>query len=187
MHTIMVLEQVKTMKSQAGVQVLRPGELRIHLQLWKCFGRLYFIVIVLNRNITVILDYNSFNAWKMPENLKNASKLQVFRLQTLRKVEGWDLGKEIASRMWIEGPYVERVVIVFDVQRSATTKVKKEEIQKREIEADLHLLQQVTEINDSNIKVSTFAYMKGMETYDLSFLRQADEVMEEHIAGYLFS
>ncbi|GJS38356.1 receptor protein kinase TMK1-like protein [Tanacetum coccineum] len=27
---------------------------------------------------TVILDYNSFNSWQIPENLKNASKLQVF-------------------------------------------------------------------------------------------------------------
>ncbi|GKE39353.1 hypothetical protein Tco_1462758 [Tanacetum coccineum] len=39
------------MKIQAGVQVSIQGELRRHLQLWKCFGRLYFIVIVLNRNI----------------------------------------------------------------------------------------------------------------------------------------
>ncbi|GJS07997.1 hypothetical protein Tco_0364793 [Tanacetum coccineum] len=44
-------EQVKTMKIQAGVQVSRPGELKRHLQLWKCFGRLYFVVIVLDRNI----------------------------------------------------------------------------------------------------------------------------------------
>ncbi|GJT51782.1 RNA-directed DNA polymerase, eukaryota, reverse transcriptase zinc-binding domain protein [Tanacetum coccineum] len=51
MHTTMVPEQVKTMKIQAGVQVSRPGELRRHLQLWKCFGRLYFVVIVLDRNI----------------------------------------------------------------------------------------------------------------------------------------
>ncbi|GJY45545.1 hypothetical protein Tco_0434608 [Tanacetum coccineum] len=47
----MVPEQVKTMKIQAGVQVSRQGELKRHLQLWKCFGRLYFIVIVLDRNI----------------------------------------------------------------------------------------------------------------------------------------
>ncbi|GJX43028.1 hypothetical protein Tco_0259704 [Tanacetum coccineum] len=39
------------MKIQAGVQVLRPGELRRHLQLWKRFRRLYFVVIVLDRNI----------------------------------------------------------------------------------------------------------------------------------------
>ncbi|GJU97899.1 retrovirus-related pol polyprotein from transposon TNT 1-94 [Tanacetum coccineum] len=51
MHTTMVPEQVKTMKIQAGVQVSRPGELRRHLQLWKCFGRLYFVVIILDRNI----------------------------------------------------------------------------------------------------------------------------------------
>ncbi|GJZ64444.1 hypothetical protein Tco_0620865 [Tanacetum coccineum] len=53
MHTTMVPEQVKTMKIQAGVQVSRQGELIRHLQLWKCFGRLYFIVIVLDRNIKV--------------------------------------------------------------------------------------------------------------------------------------
>ncbi|GJZ39080.1 hypothetical protein Tco_0585643 [Tanacetum coccineum] len=51
MHTTMVPEQVKTMKIQAGVQVSRPGELRRHLQLWKCFRRLYFVVIILDRNI----------------------------------------------------------------------------------------------------------------------------------------
>ncbi|GJZ69384.1 hypothetical protein Tco_0632934 [Tanacetum coccineum] len=39
MHTIMVPEQVKTMKIQAGVQVSRQGELKRHLELWKCFGR----------------------------------------------------------------------------------------------------------------------------------------------------
>ncbi|GJW63496.1 retrovirus-related pol polyprotein from transposon TNT 1-94 [Tanacetum coccineum] len=50
MHTTMVPEQVKTMKIQAGVQVSRPGELKRHLQLWKRFGRHYFIVIVLVRN-----------------------------------------------------------------------------------------------------------------------------------------
>ncbi|GJX36151.1 hypothetical protein Tco_0247708 [Tanacetum coccineum] len=53
MHTTMVPEQVKTMKIQAGVQVSRQAELRRHLQLWKCFGRLYFIVIVLDRNIVI--------------------------------------------------------------------------------------------------------------------------------------
>ncbi|GJZ92649.1 retrovirus-related pol polyprotein from transposon TNT 1-94 [Tanacetum coccineum] len=41
----------KPNKIQAGVQVSRPGEFRRHLQLWKCFGRLYFVVIVLDRNI----------------------------------------------------------------------------------------------------------------------------------------
>ncbi|GJX48763.1 hypothetical protein Tco_0273953 [Tanacetum coccineum] len=45
MHTKMVQEQVKTMKIQAGIQVLRRGELRRQLQLWKRFGRLYYVVI----------------------------------------------------------------------------------------------------------------------------------------------
>ncbi|GKD28976.1 ALP1-like protein [Tanacetum coccineum] len=43
MHTTMVQEQVKTMKIQAGIQVLRRGELRRQLQLWKRFGRLYYV------------------------------------------------------------------------------------------------------------------------------------------------
>ncbi|GJT72119.1 integrase, catalytic region, zinc finger, CCHC-type containing protein [Tanacetum coccineum] len=51
MHTTMVPKQVKTMKIQAGVQVLRPRELRRHLQLWKRFGRYYLIVFVLVRSI----------------------------------------------------------------------------------------------------------------------------------------
>ncbi|GJZ19677.1 retrovirus-related pol polyprotein from transposon TNT 1-94, partial [Tanacetum coccineum] len=51
MCTLMLPEQVKTMKIQAGVQVSRIGERRRYLQLWKCFGRLYFVVIVLDRNI----------------------------------------------------------------------------------------------------------------------------------------
>nr|GEU47478.1 reverse transcriptase domain-containing protein [Tanacetum cinerariifolium] len=40
------------MKIQAGVQGSRPKELRRHLQLWKCFRRHYYVVIVLVRNIT---------------------------------------------------------------------------------------------------------------------------------------
>nr|GEX47047.1 putative reverse transcriptase domain-containing protein [Tanacetum cinerariifolium] len=59
MHTKMVLEQVKTMKIPAGVQVSRQGELRRHLQLWKCFGRLHFIVIILDRNIYARSDHRS--------------------------------------------------------------------------------------------------------------------------------
>ncbi|GJV41098.1 hypothetical protein Tco_1419538 [Tanacetum coccineum] len=59
MHTTMVPEQVKTMKIQAGVQVSRPRELRRHLQLWKCFKRYYFIVILLDRNILVTLIINT--------------------------------------------------------------------------------------------------------------------------------
>nr|GEW64446.1 hypothetical protein [Tanacetum cinerariifolium] len=39
------------MKNQAEVQVSRPEELRRRLQLWKRFGRLYFVVIVLDKNI----------------------------------------------------------------------------------------------------------------------------------------
>ncbi|GKF91020.1 hypothetical protein Tco_0274721, partial [Tanacetum coccineum] len=51
MHTTMVPGQVKTMKIQAGAKVSRREELKRHLQLWKCFGRLYYVVIVLVRNI----------------------------------------------------------------------------------------------------------------------------------------
>ncbi|GJQ94012.1 hypothetical protein Tco_0005151 [Tanacetum coccineum] len=45
------MKQVKPQKIQAGVQVSRLEELRRHLQLWKRFGRLYFVVFVLDRNI----------------------------------------------------------------------------------------------------------------------------------------
>ncbi|GJW47403.1 hypothetical protein Tco_0079049 [Tanacetum coccineum] len=43
--------ELKTLKIQAGVQVSRPEEVRRHLQHWKRFGRLYFVVYVLVRNI----------------------------------------------------------------------------------------------------------------------------------------
>ncbi|GKB59740.1 hypothetical protein Tco_0915926 [Tanacetum coccineum] len=49
------VEQVKTMKIQAGIQVSRPRELARQLHLWKRFGRLYLIVFVLVRNIN---EYN---------------------------------------------------------------------------------------------------------------------------------
>ncbi|GJY04267.1 hypothetical protein Tco_0370207 [Tanacetum coccineum] len=48
MHTTMVPVQVKTMKIQAGIQVSRPRELTRQLQLWKCFGRLYFFAQILD-------------------------------------------------------------------------------------------------------------------------------------------
>ncbi|GKB26880.1 hypothetical protein Tco_0866281, partial [Tanacetum coccineum] len=50
-ETLPKRKQVKTMKIQVGVQVSRPKELKRHLQLWKCFGRLDFVLIVLVRNI----------------------------------------------------------------------------------------------------------------------------------------
>ncbi|GJS26035.1 hypothetical protein Tco_0486655 [Tanacetum coccineum] len=53
MHTIMVPLEVKTLKIQAEVQVLRPGELRRHLQLWKRFGRLYLCCIEPDRTLYV--------------------------------------------------------------------------------------------------------------------------------------
>nr|GEW63407.1 hypothetical protein [Tanacetum cinerariifolium] len=55
MHTAMVPEQVKTIKIQAGIQVSRPRDLRRQLQLWKRFGRLHLLVLVLVRNIIVQL------------------------------------------------------------------------------------------------------------------------------------
>nr|GEV07487.1 hypothetical protein [Tanacetum cinerariifolium] len=48
------LQQVKTMKIQAEIQVSRPRDLRRQLQLWKRFGRLHLIVIVLVRNIVIL-------------------------------------------------------------------------------------------------------------------------------------
>ncbi|GKA71317.1 hypothetical protein Tco_0777456 [Tanacetum coccineum] len=47
----MVPVQVKTMKIQAGVQVSRQGELRRHLKLWKCFGRLYLCCICTRKEL----------------------------------------------------------------------------------------------------------------------------------------
>nr|GEX61367.1 hypothetical protein [Tanacetum cinerariifolium] len=52
MHTAMVPEQVKTIKIQAVIPVLRTRELKRQLQLWKRFGRLHLIVFVLVRNNT---------------------------------------------------------------------------------------------------------------------------------------
>ncbi|GJR59304.1 hypothetical protein Tco_1501466 [Tanacetum coccineum] len=51
MHTTMVPEQVKTLKIQVGVQVSRPEELKRHLQHWKQFERLYYVLFVLVRKI----------------------------------------------------------------------------------------------------------------------------------------
>ncbi|GJS77875.1 hypothetical protein Tco_0727756 [Tanacetum coccineum] len=83
MLTTMVPEQVKTMKIQAGIQGSRPEELRRHLQLWKCFGRLYYVVIILVRNIdqTINLNIDDFDhesneddKKKTKDNMKNANK-----------------------------------------------------------------------------------------------------------------
>ncbi|GJY12609.1 hypothetical protein Tco_0381918 [Tanacetum coccineum] len=57
------------MKIQAGVQGSRQGELRRHIQLWKFFGRLYFIVIVLDRNIALRIA-------KIVQDKKSISKIK---------------------------------------------------------------------------------------------------------------
>nr|GEU34688.1 hypothetical protein [Tanacetum cinerariifolium] len=81
MHTTMVLEQVKTMKIQAGVQISRPGELRRHLQLWKRFRRLYFAVNVLDRNIidrlarSLLIQGLSNDIYSLIDNNKTAKDL----------------------------------------------------------------------------------------------------------------
>ncbi|GKC57560.1 hypothetical protein Tco_1085158 [Tanacetum coccineum] len=84
MHTTMVPEQVNTMKIQAGAKVSRPEELRRHLQLWKCFGRLYYVVIVLVRNILIQLMHTTM----VPEQVKTI-KIQagakVSRPEELRR------------------------------------------------------------------------------------------------------
>ncbi|GJS73880.1 hypothetical protein Tco_0706721 [Tanacetum coccineum] len=66
MHTTMILEQVKTMMIQAGVQVSRLEELRRHLQLWKRFGRLYFVAIVLDRNILELGLHRALLSYLLP-------------------------------------------------------------------------------------------------------------------------
>ncbi|GJZ11332.1 hypothetical protein Tco_0546091 [Tanacetum coccineum] len=73
MHTTMGPKQVKTMEIQAGEQGSRPEELRRHLQLWKCFGRLYYIVIVLVRNISCQPLSLSFDFVFMSEIFKSLS------------------------------------------------------------------------------------------------------------------
>nr|GEW11959.1 hypothetical protein [Tanacetum cinerariifolium] len=73
MHTTMVPKQVNIMKIQAGVQVTRTKELRRHLQLWKCFGRLYFVVIVIDRKIV-------FSTWMASG--ENTCDLGSFREET---------------------------------------------------------------------------------------------------------
>nr|GEV45455.1 putative reverse transcriptase domain-containing protein [Tanacetum cinerariifolium] len=79
-NTVMVPEQVKTMKIQAGIQVSRPKELRRQLQLWKRFGRLHLIMFVLVRNIYADI----FTKW-VPHalSLEFRDSLNVRRLSVL--------------------------------------------------------------------------------------------------------
>nr|GEY93089.1 hypothetical protein [Tanacetum cinerariifolium] len=96
MHTAMVPEQVKTMKIQDGIQVLRTRELRRQLQLWKRFGRLYLIVYVLVRNIKVAeLEQDKHNQAleiikpkKMVKKLEKKNNSRFSGLKRLRKVGG---------------------------------------------------------------------------------------------------
>ncbi|GJZ78251.1 hypothetical protein Tco_0642923 [Tanacetum coccineum] len=74
MHTTMVHVQVKTMKTQAGVQVSRQGELRRHLQLWKCFERLISVNICTYRNIGFVFEERPNEAFDVPiKDVKSSS------------------------------------------------------------------------------------------------------------------
>ncbi|GJS43174.1 hypothetical protein Tco_0568217 [Tanacetum coccineum] len=51
MHTTMVLEQVKILKIQAGVQASRPEDLEDIFSIGSALEDVYFVVFVLVRNI----------------------------------------------------------------------------------------------------------------------------------------
>ncbi|GKA48060.1 hypothetical protein Tco_0741018, partial [Tanacetum coccineum] len=89
-------QQVKTMKIQARVQVSRPGELRRHLQPWKRFGRHYFIVIILDRNI---IPYDTSDlANKFVPDREETSTLEKESISKLNKdlVKPYDYTKQIS-------------------------------------------------------------------------------------------
>nr|GFA33802.1 hypothetical protein [Tanacetum cinerariifolium] len=93
MHTVMVPEQVKTMKIQAGIQVSRPRILGRQLQLWKRFGRLYLIVFVLVRNINLGKDEGTSFAFDLhaPRCLVDdfwASELSISNLSPADRTRG---------------------------------------------------------------------------------------------------
>ncbi|GJS24294.1 hypothetical protein Tco_0452926 [Tanacetum coccineum] len=77
MHTTMVPAQVKTLKIQARVQVSRPEELRRHLQHWKSFGRLYFVVFILVRNIQKkdVIQYPRFTKLIVADLMKKLDSI----------------------------------------------------------------------------------------------------------------
>ncbi|GJZ88473.1 hypothetical protein Tco_0660255 [Tanacetum coccineum] len=84
------------MKIQAGAKVSRPEELRRHLQLWKCFGRLYYVVIVLVRNIITGNEItrnestrNEITGMQMVVHVGNSSTVNdVLELEMLFETEG---------------------------------------------------------------------------------------------------
>ncbi|GJW96168.1 hypothetical protein Tco_0177976 [Tanacetum coccineum] len=71
------------MKIHAGVQVSRLEELRRHLQLWKCFGRLYFVVIVLDRNIKELQKHTE--ELRQEYSQKSTSEIQNIKLEHAEK------------------------------------------------------------------------------------------------------
>nr|GEU33446.1 hypothetical protein [Tanacetum cinerariifolium] len=81
MHAVMVLEQLKTMKIQAGIQVSRPRELRRQLQLWKRFGRLHLTVFVLVRNIVTVMRYQALK--RNPQTKAQARKNMMIYLRNM--------------------------------------------------------------------------------------------------------
>ncbi|GJU60932.1 putative ribonuclease H-like domain-containing protein, partial [Tanacetum coccineum] len=125
--TTMVPEQVKTMKIQAGVQVSRQGELRRHLQLWKCFGRLYLIVFVLVRNViepTSIAKALFDSSWvdAMQEELLQFKLQQVWILVDLPN------GKKAIGTKWVfKNKKDERGIVIRNKARLVAHRHRKEE------------------------------------------------------------
>ncbi|GJS26827.1 hypothetical protein Tco_0487447 [Tanacetum coccineum] len=73
------------MKIQARAQVSRLGELRRHLHIWKCFRRLYFVVIVLVRNIKRGDDEEMLTGDELSnleENNVEKEIAEIFRIET---------------------------------------------------------------------------------------------------------
>ncbi|GKA62963.1 putative reverse transcriptase domain-containing protein [Tanacetum coccineum] len=108
------------MKIHAGVQVSRPRELRRHLQLWKCFGRLHFVVIILDRNIeawgnTFILGNDGLKEGLSKKKLEKfplaayAIKDAELHNWSLRLILGKVVGT-IARANWREGDLFVRVL-----------------------------------------------------------------------------
>nr|GEU36014.1 hypothetical protein [Tanacetum cinerariifolium] len=101
-----IREQVKTMNIQAGIQVLRPGELRRHLQLWKCFGRLYYVVIVLVRNIKELDAFcNTFN---IPANLRLELPGPRNTIKIVQRINHFDIMSRVHRSPPILGVSVKR-------------------------------------------------------------------------------
>ncbi|GJS59545.1 hypothetical protein Tco_0654329 [Tanacetum coccineum] len=100
MHTTMVPVQVKTMKIQAGIQVSRPRELTRQLQLWKRFGRLYYVVSDIQEK-----DKNNGKTDKAEhgneKSAENQSRRRAYLLRTNPGLFYWEViknGNKVLNR-----------------------------------------------------------------------------------------